>query len=31
MEIELGMFGIAEKLVKGVVHLWRWNYEKNKV
>jgi hypothetical protein len=27
-ESELGVLGIAEKLAKDVVHLWRRNFEK---
>jgi hypothetical protein len=28
MELELSILGIARKLMKDVVHLWRWNFEK---
>jgi hypothetical protein len=29
IESELGMLGIAEKLVKDIVHLWKRNFENN--
>jgi hypothetical protein len=28
MESELSILGIAEKLVKDVIHLWKWNFGK---
>jgi hypothetical protein len=31
MESQLGVLGIARKLVKDVVQLWRWNFEINKI
>jgi hypothetical protein len=31
MESKLGMLGVAEKLVKDVVPLWRWKSENNKI
>jgi hypothetical protein len=26
-EMELGVLGIVEKLVKDLVHLWRWDFD----
>jgi hypothetical protein len=28
MELELGVFSVARKLVEDIVHVWRWNIEK---
>jgi hypothetical protein len=28
-KLALGVLGVARKLVKDVVHLWRWDFEKN--
>jgi hypothetical protein len=30
MELELGMLGIAKKLVEDVVQLWWWDFEEDK-
>jgi hypothetical protein len=28
-ELELGMLGVAKKLVKDVVYSWKWSFENN--